>query len=103
MVTLLLALAVGFLLVSLIKVVKLCTSTIQDLILELRLEKQFVSLQKQIVSEINLQIGLQRQLMDKQLAIVMNSITAMKLMVEKESDPKWIQKFNEGRDNARFN
>jgi hypothetical protein len=103
MVTLGLAVAVIFLLVSIVKVVRICTSVLQELIQELRLEQQLLGMQKQIVANINSQIGLQRVIIEKQLEMAMNSITAMKLLQDKEQDPRWMDKFHDGRNNAKFN
>lgn len=99
-------LAVGtsvYLLVSLIKIVRTCTKAVDLAIEEFRLERQMLNIQKQIVSSINSQIGLQKMLMDKQLTMAINSIQVMRMLHDREQDPQWMQKFEEGRDNAKYN
>lgn len=95
--------AIGVLLASLIKIVRTCTTAINGVISELRQERQLLNLQKQILSEINAQISLQKMMMDQQLTLAMNSIQSMKMLHEREKDPKWMEKFEAGRDNAQYN
>lgn len=95
--------AIAYLLISLVKIVRTCTKALDSVIEEFRLERQILTLQKEIVSSINTQISIQKMMIEKRLEMAMNSISVMKMLQEREKDPKWIQKFDEGRDNAKFN
>lgn len=103
MVILISAVAIAVLLVTLIKVVKTCVDVLNEVIRDFRLERELLGLQKQIVSQINTQISLQKIIMEEQLTMAMNGLTAMKLLHDREQDPHWVAKFEEGRSNARFN
>ena len=107
MVTAILALgalgATAVLLYGVIRVTKVCMGALQDILEEIRLERKLLGLQKELVSQINQQITLQRTIIERQLTLAMNAIMSMKLLIEKENDPLWVDKFNEGRDNARWN
>lgn len=94
---------VGYLLHSLLGIVRTCVQVLNSTITEFRLERELLGLQKQMLTNINTQISLQRVAIEKQLDLAMNSITVMRLLQDKTQDPGWMHKFDEGRDNAKFN
>ena len=94
---------VGYLLLSIVRITGRCLKAIDEVLKEFRLENQMLGLQKQIVSEINHQISLQRVIIDKQLTMAMNTVKVMQMMRDKEKDPEWMDRFHQGRDNAKNN
>jgi hypothetical protein len=81
----------------------LVSAVLRGLIKDLRDEREMVTLQKKIVTLSIEQVALQRSMIDKRYEMVANSIATMKLLAERHADPVWMNKFEEGRDNARFN
>lgn len=94
---------VGYLVINIIKITGRCLKALDEVVDDLRLENKLLGLQKQIVSEINSQITLQRLIIDKQVTLAMNTVKVMQLLRDKEKDPKWMDDFHQGRDNARNN
>ena len=89
--------------ISVVYVTKKCISTLRDVIDEFRMEQKILGLQKQILTNVKEQIGLQQEIIEKQLKMAMNTIKVMELMKNKEKDPAWMDKFHQGRDNAKNN
>ncbi len=78
-------------------------SVLKGLIKELRDEREIVGIQKEIVGLTAQQIAIQRKMIDTRYEMVSNGITVMRLMVERQSDPAWMKKFDAGRENAKNN
>jgi len=96
-------LAVGLLVLGTLYFLAVVRGVLKGLVKELRDEREIVGLQKQIVGLTAQQIAIQRSMIDKRYEMVANGLTVMRLMVERQSDPKWMDKFNSGRENAKYN
>ena len=96
-------LCVALLVVGTLYFLAVVRGILKGLIGELRSEREIVGLQKTIIGLTAEQIAIQRSMIDKRCQMVENGLTIMRLMVERQSDPKWMDKFNEGRDNAKNN
>lgn len=95
--------AIGLLIAGILYFLGLVSAVLRGLIKELRDERELVALQKEIVAITAQQISIQRSMIDKRYEMVANGITIMKLMAERQADPVWMKKFDEGRGNSQFN
>lgn len=96
-------LIIGLLVLGVIVFLRRVSRVLTGLLTDIQNERTMVGLQKTIVGITAEQIAIQRSMIDKKIEMVNNGITVMKLMVERQSDPKWMKKFEEGRENAKNN
>lgn len=78
-------------------------TVLNGLIKELRDERAIVGLQKEIVGLTAQQLAIQRKMIDARYELIANSIVAMRLIAERQTDPAWMKKFDAGRENANNN
>lgn len=88
---------------TLLDVVKAVKKELFLVVEEFRLERESLRLQKEILAVYQLQMHTQNALLEQKIAMAMNSVNIMKMMAERAHDPKWVAKFDEGRDNAKYN
>jgi hypothetical protein len=98
-----LILVVGLLVFGTLRFLGRVSKVLRTLIAELQSEREIVGIQKQIVGLTAQQVALQRSMIDTRYEMLSKGITVMRLMAERQSDPKWMDKFNEGRENAKYN
>ncbi len=94
---------VAYVAIQMVRMVRRYKAAMENVIAQYQLERQLLTLQKQIVEQIHAQTVLQCQLIETKIAMAMNTITAAQLLRDKQNDPEWAQQFDAGRSNAQFN
>lgn len=57
-----------------------------------------------IQSALSLQaMATENEKMEKQAKLIVNTMTTSKLLMDRMQDPEWMSKFDEGRENAKWN
>jgi hypothetical protein len=95
--------AVGLLVLGTLYFLAVVRGVLKGLVKELRDEREIVGIQKTIIGLTAEQITIQRKMIDTRYEMVANGLTVMRLMVERQSDPAWMKKFDAGRENAKNN
>lgn len=98
-----LLIAVAILICGILYFLGMVSGVLRNLIKELREERELILLQKQIVSLTAKEVAIQRSLIDKRYEMMVNTLTMMKLIADKQADPVWAKKFDEGRENSKWN